>query len=160
MARSKRPTVWRPVELRRCLALKGGCTNRQYMPAVRVFRTDVHGGGESAASETVDWECVLISQLAPWLCEMGTGKAVSEKPLARVRIIQALHQLISQACGGQKSDTMMDALALSRDGSDDLDIHAKKKRKKQKDKASIVMGCHSVSVPEHPPHRTGCILSF
>ena len=96
--------------------MTGGYSGKHFVPQTRDFEF-TRGCGETAAGAVELKECVAISHKEAWLCEIATGQPKCQRPLARVRIVRELTQLL----GGDavEVDKKMAALAFDSDDSDD-----------------------------------------
>ena len=139
--------------LRRSFTLTGGYSGKQFVPQTREFEF-TRGGGETAAGSVELKECVKISHKEAWLCEIATGIPMYLRPLARVRIVRELTQLV--AGDAAEVDTKMAALAFDSEESDDAETPKKgpgPARKRKQKKTTAVAGLaisKVVEVQEQP----------
>ena len=75
-----------PVTFGRSLTISGGHTpSKEFVLQTQEFEfTCVDGAADGAH---VRKECVQISHKTSWLCEIATGQALFQRPLARVNIV-------------------------------------------------------------------------
>ena len=154
-ARAK-PKIFRPLQLVSHLTLTGGYTTKKHVPQTRMF-PNLRGGGEEV-------ECILISHGERWLCEITTGKALCERPLARVHIIRELSKRLARKVSAAPApDQQMAALAFDDDSSEGEETPKTEPNTKggrfpgKRAGASAVAErrrCHAVRVPQRPsdPH--------
>ena len=139
--------------LRRSFTLTGGYSGKQFVPQTREFEF-TRGGGETAAGSVELKECVKISHKEAWLCEIAMGIPMYLRPLARVRIVRELTQLV--AGDAAEVDTKMAALAFDSEESDDAETPKKgpgPARKRKQKKTTAVAGLaisKVVEVQEQP----------
>ena len=146
------------LSMRRSLTLTGGYSGKQFVPQTREFEF-TRDGGETAAGGVDLKECVAISHKDAWLCEIATGQPKCQRPLARVRIVRELTQLLG---GGsfESEDKKMATLAFDSEDSDDAHETPKKSappRKRTKKNHPAVAGaatCKLLEVQETPSPRS------
>ena len=156
MAPKSKVKTFHDLELGRSLTLSGGfCPSKQFVPLTRDF-TFTSGSGEAAQGRSCVKECVLLSHKEPWLCEIATGQAVFQRPLARVRIIRDMcHQL---ANGKGDVDKKLASLAFDDGDSEDVatPIKGQKPGRDRKKKSTAVAGpeiCKQLDMPAMPHSR-------
>ena len=154
MAPKSRERAFHAVVLKRSLVLTGGYSGKQFVPDTQEFDF-ICGGGEIPQADVVRKECVKISHKQAWLNEIATGEAMYMRPLARVRIVRELSQLVA---GGDAAgpDAQMAALAFDSEDSDDAETPKKQptpSKRRRKSNAPAFAGpetCKVVEVPEQP----------
>ena len=158
MAAKSKERAFHALSMTRSLTLTGGYSGKHFVPQTRDFEF-TRGCGETAAGAVELKECVAISHKEAWLCEIATGQPKCQRPLARVRIVRELTQLL----GGDavEVDKKMAALAFDSDDSDDANETPKKvsagPRKRSTKNTPAVAGvatCKVVEVQEQPSPRS------
>ena len=164
MAAKSKERAFHALSMTRSLTLTGGYSGKHFVPQTRDFEF-TRGCGETAAGAVELKECVAISHKEAWLCEIATGQPKCQRPLARVRIVRELTQLL----GGDavEVDKKMAALAFDSDDSDDANETPKKvsagPRKRVTKNTPAVAGvatCKVVEVQEQPSPRSKKILVY
>ena len=111
--------TFHPVTTTRSLTLSGGyAPSKQFVPETRNF--SFTRGGEGRGVDDADlWECVRVGHRESWLCELTTGLAVYHRPLARVRILKELYQLVADGSEAiaATSSTLASSLAAHFQGT-------------------------------------------
>ena len=162
MAAKSKERAFHALSMRRSLTLTGGYSGKHFVPQTRDFEFTRE---ETAAGAVELKECVAISHKEAWLCEIATGQPKCQRPLARVRIVRELTQLL----GGDavEVDKKMAALAFDSDDSDDAHETPKKApagpRKRNTKNTPAVAGvatCKAVEVQEQPSPRSKKILVY
>ena len=153
-----REKAFHAIAMKRALTLTGGFSGKQFVPETREFEF-TRGCGETAAGGVEVKECVRVGHKEAWLCEIATGQPVYHRPLARVRILRELTQLV--ASDAEQADKQMAALAFDSGESEDNAETPKKEaaqpRKRNKNNTPAVAGlatCKVVQVPEQPSARS------
>ena len=157
MASKSKERAFHPVLLKRALTLSGGYSCKQFVPQTREFHF-IRGGGGVAPGPAEVKQCVRISHKETWLCELATGLPKYQRPLARVRIVRELTQLV--AGDAAEADSKMAALAFDSEDSDEAETPKKgpaPPRQRNKKSRPAVAGhdiCKVVEVSEQPAQRT------
>ena len=157
MASKPKEKAFHAVVLRRSLTLSGGFSSKQFVPQTREFKFP-RGCGGSAGEEDEAKECVRVSHKEMWLCELATGQPKYQRPLARVRIVRELTQLVAGVVA--EADSKIAALAFESEDSDCAETPKKgpaPPRQRNKKSTPAVAGtviCKVVEVPEQPTPRS------
>ena len=154
MAPKSRERAFHPVVLKRSLVLTGGYSGKQFVPQTQEFEF-ICDGGEVPQGGVARKECVRISHKEAWLNEIAAGEATYTRPLARVRIVRELTELVA---GGNAAgpDAQMAALAFDSEDSDDAETPKKQpapSKRKRNNNPPAVAGpatCKVVEVAEQP----------
>ena len=145
--------TFHPVTTTRSLTLSGGyAPSKQFVPETRNF-SFTRGGGGRGVDDADLRECVRVGHRESWLCELTTGLAVYHRPLARVRILKELCQLV--AGGSEATDKKMASLAFDDGDSDEVETPTKaprpsRERKKKTTAVAVPELCKIVEVREQP----------
>ena len=153
MASKAKAKIFHAVAMSRSFTISGGfAPNKHFVPETRDF-TFTHGDGAAGAGAATRRECVRVGHREGWLCELTTGSAVYHRPLARVRILRELSELV--ALSGEPQDSQMAALAFDDEEADCVETPTKapRPRRVRKQKATAVAVadiCKRVEVRERP----------